>query len=89
MNDYRKIIDCLMNQIYYWRVRCIEPSRIIVGIEIVKILKSSMDYWCYQTSIYESAKFMGLSVTIDYENRWIMMVCAGNESDGRYWLNKE
>lgn len=89
MNDYKNIISNLMNQIGYWRVHNIEPSRFILGIEIAKILSNSNYYFCHQTCDYEDFELMGMPVTIDYKNKWIMMACAGEECDGRYWLNNE
>lgn len=86
MNNYSTIINNVTNQIAYWHVRGFEVSRIILGREIVSILKASNYYWCYTTSD-EDMKFMGLPVTIDYENKWIMMACVGNEWDGRNFLS--
>ena len=65
------------------------PNRMILGIEIVKILdaycKDYLEYKAYDDSFF----VMGVPVTIDYKDKWIMMVCAGNEFDGRHWLDKE
>lgn len=61
-----------------------------MGIEIVKILEVHSKYYIFEQKITDGRfLFMGLPVTVDYKDRWIMMVCAGNESDGRYWLDKE
>lgn len=86
MKDYGKIVDNLMNQIYYWRVRNIEPTRIILGIEIVKILQSST-YYLHESIDYDIVEFMGIPVTIDYKNKWIVMACAGKEWDMRNFLS--
>ena len=86
MNNYSAIINNLGNQIAYWSVRGFEPSRIILGIEIVSILKSSNYYW-YSTISDEDMELMGLPVTIDYENKWIAMACVGNEWDMRNFLS--
>lgn len=86
MKDYEKIVNNLMNQIYYWRVRNIEPDRIILGIEIVKILHNSTCY-IYESIDYDVVEFMGTPVTIDYKNKWIVMACAGKEWDMRNWLD--
>ena len=86
MSDYGKIVDNLMNQIYYWRVHNIEPARIILGIEIVKILHSSTRY-IYESIDYDVVEFIGIPVTIDYKNKWIAMACAGKEWDMRNFLS--
>lgn len=90
MNDYEKICNNLMNQGDWLLAVNKLPNRVILGVEIAKILDT------YHKNCYLEYKpsdgsflFMGLPVTVDYQDRWIMMVCTGNESDGRYVLRKE
>lgn len=87
MSDYGKIVNNLMNEIYYWRVRNLEPSRIILGVEIVSILKNYCSDYMLNFEVTDDICFiMGIPVTIDYENKWVLMVCVGNASDGEYIL---
>ena len=88
MSNYKKIIDNLMNQYDCIHMRNQYPSRVILGIEIVKILES---YCNSYLTIYETSSgdflFMNLPVTVDYKNKWIMMVCSGREWDGRDFIS--
>jgi len=86
MKDYEKIFINLMNQIYDWRARNIEPTRIILGTEIVKILHNSTCH-IYEATDYGVVEFMGIPVTIDYKNKWIIMACDGEEWDMRNFLS--
>lgn len=88
MSNYGKIVNNLMNEIYYWRVRNLEPSRIILGEEIVSILKSCcLDYMLNFEVADDICLIMGIPVTVDYKNKWVLMVCVGNEWDGRNFLS--
>lgn len=90
MNIYGNIINCLINQRDYLYMHNQMPNRVILGIKIAEILKSYGTDYYFEYKAYDDNFFiMGLPVTIDYKDKWIIMVCAGNESDGRYWLNKE
>lgn len=89
MSDYEKIINNLMNQSDYMHMRNQYPNRVILGIEIVKILEAYCRDCYFEYKYDGSDSFMGLPVTIDYKDKWIMMVCVGNESDGKYVLRKE
>ena len=90
MNIYNNIINCLLNQCDYLYMRNQMPNRVILGIEIVKILDAyCKDHYCEYKAYNDSFFVMGLPVTIDYKDKGIMMVCAGNESYGRCWLDKE
>lgn len=90
MNDYKNIVTCLINQYDLLHMRNQYPNRVILGIEIVKILDEHCRDCYFEYKAYnDDFLFMGLPVTIDYKDKYIMMVCAGNEADGRYWLNKE
>lgn len=88
MSNYGKIINNLTNEICYWRVRSLEPSRIILGIEIVGILKNCCSD-CMLNFEFDDDIFliMGIPVTVDYKNKWALMVCVGNEWDGRDFLS--
>ena len=90
MSDYGNIVNNLTYQYDCLHMRNQYPSRVILGIEIVKILESHCNYYL---SIYETSNgdflFMNLPVTVDYKDKWIMMVCAGNEWDGRNFLNND
>ncbi len=89
MSDYEKIINNLMNQGNWLLARNQIPNRVIFGIEIVKILESyCRDYYFEYKASDGSFLFRGLPVTVDYKDKWIMMVCAGNESDGQYVLRQ-
>lgn len=89
MNNGEKIINCLMNQADYLYMNNIEPSRIILGVHISNILKAYKDMFMYYKNPKPHIKCMGLPVTIDCENKWILMVCGGNECNGEYWLDEE
>lgn len=90
MSDYENIVNNLRYQYDRLHMRNQYPSRVVLGIEIVKILES---YCNSYLSIYETASgdflFMNLPVTVDYKDKWIMMVCAGNASDGEYVLRTD
>ena len=88
MSNYGKIVNNLMNEIYYWRVRNLEPSRIILGVEIASILKNCCsDYMLNFEVADDICLIMGIPVTVDYKNKWVLMVCVGNEWDGRDFLS--
>lgn len=89
MNDYEKIVNNLMNQYDYIQMYGGCPNRVILGIEILKILDAYCRSYYFEYKAYDgSCLFMGLPVTVDYKDKWIMMVCAGNESDGQYVLRQ-
>ena len=89
MSDYEKIINNLMNQVDWLRICNQMPNRVILGIEIVKILNAYCKDYYFEYKVYDDSCFvMGIPVTIDYKDKWIMMVCAGNESDGKYVLRQ-
>ena len=90
MNDYERIVTCLKREYYYMNARNQYPNRMILGIEIVKILNAYCKDYLVEYKAYDDSIFvMGLPVTVDYKDRWIMLICAGNEFDGRCFLNKE
>lgn len=83
MVNYGKIVNNLMYQYDCLHMRNQYPSRVILGIEILKILEANMHY-SYRYNVSDgSYLFMNLPVTVDYKDKWIMMVCAGKEWDGR------
>lgn len=89
MKNYENIVSCLMNQYDYLHMHNQYPNRVILGIEIVKILEAYCKNYLLEYKVAnDDFLFIGLPVTIDHKDRWIMMVCAGNESDGRYCLSK-
>ncbi len=87
MNNASKIINNLLKQADSLYMVGIQPSRVILGIEVVKILKAYVDTFVYSANPKDNFLFMGLPVTIDYDNKWILMACAGNECDGEFWLD--
>ena len=89
MCDYENIINNLMKQCDWLLARNQIPNRVVLGVEIVKILETYCKNYLFEYKAYDgSFLFRGLPVTVDYQDRWIMMVCAGNEADGRNFLNK-
>lgn len=87
MNDYEKIINCLKREYYYMHARNQYPNRIILGIEIAKILGTYCKDYIVEYKAYDDSIFvMGLPVTIDYKDKWFMMICEGNEFDGKHLL---
>ena len=89
MSDYEKIATYLNNEYDYLRMCNQYPNRVILGIEIVKILETYCNNYILGYKAWDgNFLIMGLPVTVDYKDKWIMMVCAGNERDGRYLLSK-
>lgn len=87
MNDYEKIVAYLKREYNYMHARNQYPNRVILGIEIVKILDTYCnDYILKYRASNKDFWVMNLPVTVDYQDKWIMMVCAGNASDGEYIL---
>lgn len=88
MSNYEKIVNNLMSEIHYWRIRNLEPGRIILGVEIASILKNCRsDYMLNFEVADDICLIMGIPVTVDYKNKWVLMVCVGNEWDGRDFLS--
>lgn len=87
MNNGEKIIANLINQSDYLYNQGLEPSRVILGERIVNILRlyHTNNILTYEP-IDKECSFMGLPVTIDYQDKWILMVCVGDKCNGRYWL---
>lgn len=89
MSNYEKIVNNLMYQGDWLLTRNQIPNRVVLGVEIVKILESYNRSYYFEYKAHDgSFMFRGLPVTVDYQDKWIMMVCAGNESDGQYVLRK-
>lgn len=88
MNDYKNIVNCLGSQYDYLRMCNMFPERVILGIKIVEILDAYCKDHIFEYKVYDGKFFfMNLPVTVDYKDKWIMMVCAGKEWDGRNFLN--
>lgn len=64
-----------------------EPNRIILGSSVYDILSRDFRGMIYHYADCftkgSKATVMGMPVTVDYENKWLIEVCHGFEWDGR------
>lgn len=67
-----------------------EPNRVILGSNVYDILNRDFrSMICYDADYFakgSKATVMGIPVTIDYENKWLIEVCYGFEWDGKELL---
>ena len=67
-----------------------EPNRVILGRYIYDILEREFRYGRY--SVIEHYKddnapyVMGMPITVDNQNKWLIKVCYGFETDGKELL---
>lgn len=88
MSDYKNIVSCLRSQCDCLLMCNMFPERVILGIKIVEILDEYCKDHIFEYKAYDNKLFfMNLPVTVDYKDKWIMMVCSGREWDGRNFIS--
>lgn len=87
MRQFERIIFNIEMQDAYLKNFGFEPNRIILGSNVYDILHRDFHSMFYCNMDYftkgSKATVMGMPVTIDYENEWLIEVCHGFEWDGR------
>ena len=92
IEQFEKIIDKIYMQSYAIKgLWGIEPNRIVLGKYVYDILKAGSNNYVYcaehlKTDVTDSniEEFViGLPITVDYDNKWVIEVCYGCEADGR------
>ena len=66
----------------------LEPNRVILGRYIYDILEREFRYGRYSVIEHYNdndtvAYMMGLPITIDEKNKWLIKMCSGFEMDGK------
>lgn len=92
--QFHKIIDNIMWQDYHIKALYdLQPNRIILGKYVYDILATASDAIWHRAEICKVAKnsdieayVIGLPVTVDYNNKWIIEVCYGLKHDGKQLL---
>lgn len=84
---FDQVITQLKMQEYDMSRFGLEPNRVILGRYIYDILEKEFRYGRY--SVIEHYKddyvayMMGLPITIDEKNKWLIKMCSGFEMDGK------
>lgn len=86
-----KIITHIQMQKYEVNRWGMEPNRVILGRRIYDTLDREFNYGvrCSMIEHYanDNAEYVvGLPITIDERNRWLIKVCYGFETDGKELL---
>lgn len=81
--QFNKIIDQILIQEHDIECCGMTADRVILGKGVYDILNVVSDYQRppVEYSSGNIAYAMGLPVTIDYQNKWLIKVCCGLETD--------
>lgn len=89
-NQFDQVITQIMMQDHDIKCYGMQPNRVILGKYIYDILEREFRYSKY--SVIEHYKddnvayVIGLPITIDIQNKWLIKVCYGFEMDGKELL---
>ena len=85
---FNKIIETILTQECSIQMHGIEPDRVILGVNIYDILISDANM-NIEVKFAKPSKYdlvIGLPITVDYVNKWLIKVCYGFEADGEQLL---